>query len=181
MKVTGVITDISIDYQNNKPRLTLLINEKQTFNDHIDTLKDLDKLSIEIKKHREKRSLDMNSYYWSLINQLSNKLELGSEELHEKFIKEYSQVMLVPLLPSQNPQGYFKYYEEFKKTEIEGKEAIYYKVYKPSSEMDSKEMWLLIQGLESECVLQGIEILEERRFREMMEAYENNCNKRTVC
>jgi hypothetical protein len=173
MKVTGKITDISIDYKNNKPRLTLLINEKQSFIDNIDDLKDFEKLSIEIKKHREKRSLTANAYYWTLINQLSNKIEIGSQELHYNMLKDYGQVMLVPLLPTQNPNGYFKYYEEFKKTEIEGKEAIYYKVYKPSSEMDSKEFWLLVKGLESECVIQDIEILEERKFKEMMEAYVN--------
>lgn len=173
MLVTGKITDISIDYQNNKPRLTLSINEKQTFNDNIDNLKDLDKLSIEIKKYREKRSLDANSYYWSLINQLSNAIGLGKEELHTKFIKEYSQVMLVPLLPSQEPKGYFKYYDKYKDTTIEGKEAIYYKVYKPSSEMDSKEFWLLIKGLENDCQEQGIETLEEKKLREMIENQED--------
>ena len=87
-------------------------------------------------------------------------------------LKDYGQVMLVPLLPTQSPSGYFKYYEEFKTAEIDGKEAIYYKVYKPSSEMDSKEFWLLVKGLESECITQDIEILEDKKFREMMEAYE---------
>ena len=172
MKVTGKITDISIDYKNNKPRLTLLINEKQSFIDNIDELKDFDKLSIEIKKYRNKRGLDANSYYWSLINQLSNKIEIGSQELHVQMLKDYGQIMLVPLLPNQNPNGYFKYYDKYKVTEIEGKEAIYYKVYKPSSEMDTKEFSLLINGLESECKPYGIETLEERKFREMMKSYE---------
>lgn len=122
-----------------------------------------------IKEHREKRGLDANSYYWSLTNQLSNLLHLGNEELHLRLLKDYSQVMLVPLLPEQNPQGYFKYYEKYKETEIEGKEAIYYKVWKPSSEMNSKEFWLLIKGLEQECQNVGIETLEEKKLREMME------------
>lgn len=169
MTITGKITDISIDYSNMKPRLTLIINEKQTFKDNIDNLKDLDLLDIDIKKHRNKRSLDANSYYWSLINQLSNVLQIGNEELHQKFIKEYSQVMLIPLLPSQEPKGYFKYYEKHKETTIEGKEAIYYKVYKPSSEMNSKEFWLLIKGLESECREQGIQTLEEKELERMLE------------
>lgn len=127
-----------------------------------------------IKEHREKRSLDSNSYYWSLVNQLSNLINLGNEELHFRLLKDYSQVMLVPLLPEQNPQGYFKYYEKFKETEIDGKEAIYYKVWKPSSEMNSKEFWLLIKGLEQECQNVGIETLEEKKLREMMER-ENEC------
>lgn len=172
MKLTGTITDIGFGYFDKKPFLTLAINESQTFKDNIDSLKDLDKLDIEIKKYRDKRSLDANKYYWSLLNQLSNVLQVGNEELHFNVLKEYGQVMLVPLLPHQKPSGYFKYYEEYKKTTIENKEAIYYKVYKPSSEMDSKEFWTLLQGLESECKPFGIETLEEKKLREMMEAYE---------
>ena len=126
----------------------------------------------ELKEHKKKRSLDANAYYWSLINQLANKLNLGNEELHFKMLQDYSQVMIVPLTPSQNPKGYFKYYEEYQKGKIKGQEIIQYKVYLPSSEMNSKEFWLLLQGLESECREQGIETLEERKVREMIERME---------
>lgn len=125
-----------------------------------------------VKEHKEKRSLDANAYYWSLINQLAKKLNLGNEELHRKMLKEYGQVMIVPLTPSQNPKGYFKYYEEYRSGKINGQQVIQYKVYLPSSEMNSKEFWHLLQGLESECREQGIEILEERKVREMIERME---------
>ena len=42
-------------------------------------------------------------------------LNLGKEELHFKMLQDYSQVMIVPLTPLQNPNGYFKYYEEYQK------------------------------------------------------------------
>jgi hypothetical protein len=87
-------------------------------------------------------------------------------------LKDYGQVMLVPLSPEQNPSGYFPYYEEYKETEIDNKKAIYYKVYKESHTMNSKEFWVLIKGLEAECQEQDIEILEEKKLREMMERYE---------
>lgn len=145
----------------------------------IPKLLDLDQeKKYEIKKHREKRSLDANSYYWSLLNQLTNKLietgvEISNEELHLRMLQNYSQVMLVPLLPTQKPNGYFKYYEEYKKGKIGKQEVIQYKVYKPSSEMDSKEFWLLLKGLEQECRQQGIETLEEKKVRELIEQMEN--------
>ena len=126
----------------------------------------------EIKEHKKKRSLDSNAYYWSLINQLANKLNLGNEELHRKMLKDYSQVMIVPLTPSQNPKGYFKYYEEYQKGTIKGQDIIQYKVYLPSSEMNSKEFWHLLQGLEQECREHDIEVLEERKVREMIERME---------
>ncbi len=170
MRITGNITDISIDYQTGKPRLTLVINEKQIFNDGIDKIKDLPKLDIELKKHRNKRSLDANAYYHCLLNQLVEALQIGREELHFRLLKDYSPLMLVPLLPNQDPKGFFKYYEKFKKTIIEGKEAIYYKVYKPSSEMDSKEFWVLLKGIESECREQGIPTIEEKELERLIES-----------
>ncbi|HHX70974.1 MAG TPA: hypothetical protein GX708_23360 [Gallicola sp.] len=140
----------------------------------IKKLLDLDQdKKYEIKEHKKKRSLDANAYYWSLINQLANKLNLGNEELHRKMLQDYSQVMIVPLTPLQNPKGYFKYYEEYQKGKIKGQEIIQYKVYLPSSEMNSKEFWHLLQGLENECREQGIETLEERKVREMIERMEN--------
>lgn len=126
----------------------------------------------DLKEHKEIRGLDANSYYWSLINQLAKKLNIGNEELHFNMLQDYSEVMLIPLLPEQSPQGYFKYYEKFKETTIADKEAIYYKVYKPSSEMNSKEFWVLTRGLEEECKLQGIETLEEKRLRKLIEEME---------
>lgn len=126
----------------------------------------------EIKEYKKKRSLDANAYYWKLINELGNVLNLGKEELHFKMLQDYSQVMIVPLTPLQNPNGYFKYYEEYQKGKIKGQEIIQYKVYLPSSEMNSKEFWLLLKGLESECREQGIETLEERKVREMIERME---------
>ncbi|HHX66628.1 MAG TPA: hypothetical protein GX708_01045 [Gallicola sp.] len=139
----------------------------------IKKLLDLDQdKKYEIKEYKKKRSLDANAYYWSLLNQLSNKLNLGNGELHRKMLQEYGQVMIVPLTPLQNPKGYFKYYEEYKKGTIKGQEIIQYKVYLPSSEMNSKEFWLLLKGLESECREQGIETLEERKVREMIERME---------
>lgn len=125
-----------------------------------------------VKEFSEKRSLNANSYYWSLINQLSNKLNIGNEELHLRMLKDYSQVMLVPLLPTQSPNGYFKYYEKYKEGLINGQKVVQYKVYKPSSEMSSKEFWLLLKGLEEECKQQGIETLEEKKVRELIERME---------
>ena len=41
--------------------------------DAFQELKDCEKLDIQIKKHREKRSLDANAYYWVLITKFAKK------------------------------------------------------------------------------------------------------------
>ena len=66
MKFTGTVSDVSIDLKTQKPKITFIVNEKSALSE-LDEIKDLDKLSIEAKKYRQKRSLDANSYCWLLI------------------------------------------------------------------------------------------------------------------
>lgn len=66
MKFTGTVSDVSIDFKTQKPKITFIVNEKSALSE-LDEIKDLGKLSIEAKKYRQKRSLDANSYCWLLI------------------------------------------------------------------------------------------------------------------
>lgn len=51
-------------------------------------LKDSDKeYVIECREYRKKRSLNANSYYWALINEIANTLRMSKEELHFKMLK----------------------------------------------------------------------------------------------
>lgn len=55
--------------------------------------------------------------------------------------------------------GYFRYYEEIGKSDLDGKEFTHYKIYKGSSDMDSKEFSILLDGLIRDCEEQGIPVL----------------------
>lgn len=124
----------------------------------------------EIVEVKQKRSLNANAYYFHLLNEIASKMRISKEELHLKYLKEHGQTMLIPLLPEQNPSGYFKYYEEHSKATINGKEAIYYKVFMPSSEMSSLEFSILLDGVIEDARALDIEILEDKRIEEMLEA-----------
>ena len=43
----------------------------------------------EIKEKHKQRTLTQNSYAWSLINQLGNKLNLSKEEVYLDMLKHY--------------------------------------------------------------------------------------------
>lgn len=116
-----------------------------------------DKLyDIEIKLHRNKRSLDANSYMWVLVTKIANTLRKSKEEIYLQMLKDYGQAMLVPIKAGDNPNGYFKYFDYECSRLINGKKADYYKVYKGSSEYDTYEMSVLIDGVVQEA--KGLEI-----------------------
>ena len=58
-----------------------------------------------------------------------------------------------------NVKGYFKYFDIIGESDLDGKYFYHYKIYKRSSEMDSKEFSVLLDGLISECEDQGIPVL----------------------
>ncbi len=51
-----------------------------------DALRDTD-VSVEIKKHRHKRSLDANAYAWVLIDKLAAALNLSKAEVYRELIR----------------------------------------------------------------------------------------------
>ena len=54
---------------------------------YIEFLKD-GTYDIVIKKHQNKRSLDANAYFWTLLDKLAHKTELPKEEMYRSYIKD---------------------------------------------------------------------------------------------
>lgn len=113
---------------------------------------------FDIEKHKEKRRLTQNAYYWTLLNKLALALKISKEELHFKMLKEYS-VRYQILLPEEvQPRG-ITYYEEKSIISKNGKKFKTYMVYTPSHELTKEEFIHLIDGLVEECKIQGIETM----------------------
>lgn len=114
---------------------------------------------FEIKEKKKKRSLTANSYYWSLLNQLASVMRMDNQECHFLMLKRYGQYEVVSIRSDVSLHSYFKYYEEIGKGTVNGKEFTHYKIYKGSSQMDSKEFAILLDGVRSECEEVGIPVL----------------------
>jgi hypothetical protein len=109
-------------------------------------LQDKDKL-FEIKEYKEKRSLNANNYAWKLITEIGNVLRKSKEEVYLQMLKDYGQSEIVSVLSSIDVSGYFKYYEQVGTTTLNDKEFTHYKVYKGTSEYDTLEMSIFIDGV----------------------------------
>ena len=119
---------------------------------------DKDKI-FEIKEHKEKRSLSQNAYAWKLITEIGNVLRKSKEEVYQMMLKDYGQSEIIVILSSVNPVGYFKYYDKVRDVIIKGNQFTQYKIYKGSSEFDSKEMSIFLDGIIQECKQLDIEVL----------------------
>ncbi len=92
MKVSGRIVGANIGFMTNKPQLTLEVNELNDFKQLVDDMNGCEKLSIEIKPFRPRRSLDFNAYAWVLLDKLSEKLNIPKEELYREYIRNIGGV-----------------------------------------------------------------------------------------
>ena len=140
--------------------------------DIIDWLLEQDKNNIyEIKEHKQKRSLNSNAYLWLLCTKIADAMNLSKEEVYVKMLEDYGVSILVPLTPETEPEKYFKYYSYFEKGQLNGKECMWYKVFKGSSEYDSKEMTHLLNGVVEEAKNLGIVTLDELEIQEMLDRW----------
>ena len=131
---------------------------------------DRDKV-FEIKEHREKRSLTANAYAWALIGKIADVLRTSKDEVYLLMLKRYGQSEVVSVLSFIDVSGYFKYYEKIGSGTVQGKEFTHYRIFLGSSEYDSKEMAILIDGIISEAKELDIETLPPREIEQLKKAW----------
>lgn len=125
---------------------------------------------FEVKEHRQKRSLNANAYAWTLIGKIADDTRKSKEEVYLQMLKDYGQSEMISVLSHIDLTGYFKYFEPVATTMLQGKEFTHYKIFKGSSEYNTKEMAVLIDGIISEAKELDIETLppvEVERLNEM--------------
>lgn len=118
--------------------------------------------NYEIERKKKKRSTDANAFCWKLCTEIANVLRTDKDSIYIDMLKKYGQSDLVSVLASVDVRGYFKYYDEFGRGSVNGKEFIHYRVYKGSSEYDTREMSILIDGIIDEAKALDIEVISER-------------------
>lgn len=124
---------------------------------------------IKITKHRNKRSLDANAYYWLILGQIADAMKIDKEQLHKDYLRHYG-VITQAMLPVKG-NGYFKYYDLDGIREINKNRFYVYNVYKPSSEMNTKEMSHLIDGIVEEAKAIGIETMTPSELQILKEEW----------
>ena len=127
---------------------------------------------VKIDKHREKRSLNANAYLWKLVTEIGDILNKSKEEVYLQMLIDYGQSEMVSILSEIDVKGYFKYYKLAGTSILNGKEFNHYKIYKGSSEYDTKEMSILLNGVVQEAKNLGIKTKDDIELERLVEEWE---------
>jgi hypothetical protein len=126
---------------------------------------------VKIDKHREKRSLNANAYLWKLVTEIGNVLNKPKEEVYLQMLIDYGQSEMVSILSEIDVKGYFKYYKLAGTSILNGKEFNHYKIYKGSSEYDTREMSILLNGVVQEAKNLGIKTKDDIELERLIEEW----------
>lgn len=189
MDCKGTLKDVTKDWMTGRFRLTFEVDK--------DVSVEIERLSgkllaLTAKVYRRKRSLDANSYYWSLLTKLAEATGTSKPHAHNMMLRRYGKLEeidghLIYVVVPDNDEGdlmaleaetyHIKPTSEVK-TSTDGSRFRTYLMLRGSSTYDTAEMSALINGLVEECKDLGIETMTPQELERMMSLYEQNRRKR---
>ena len=141
----------------------------------------------DLTEHKAKRSLNQNSYYWSLLGKVAQKSRVSSSEIHNQNLRDLGLVLRIndSLVPIYLPDT-----DEAEKTALnadtyhikptsktqEGKDGKLYRCYvmlRGSSTFNTDEMSALLDLMIQEAKAQGIETMTPDELAHMREVERN--------
>lgn len=137
-----------------------------------------DKLyDLEIKEHRQKRSLDANAYSWVLINKIADALRLTPREVYRQAIQDIAGNHEIIPIKTEAADKFKQVWEsqglgwpcvDIGRSKIDGYRNM--KAYYGSSTYDTRQMSLLIDHLIQDCKALDIETLPPDKLALLLEA-----------
>lgn len=119
---------------------------------------------IEIKKHRQKRSLNANALFWKMCGGLAEILRTSNEELYLQLLERYGVKKYIVVKPEavESVKGLFRAVEEMGSVYVNGKRGIQLCCTVGSSQYDTAQMSRLIDGTKTECEELGAWVPDEQ-------------------
>lgn len=180
MDVTGELKDVQRDWKSDKYTVSFSINERIT-QEMIDGIKE-GKLSIKVVKYREKRSLNANAYFHVLVGKIAEAVTISKARAKNILLAKYGQAQLLPdgevmIYKTNAPVEYMQELETIhsmpvKFGEENGKEVVFYKIFRGSHTYDAKEMSVLIDGTVADAKELKIETLTPDELERMKSSWQ---------
>lgn len=168
MQFTGTLQGVTRDWGTDMVHITFSINEEGALRE-IEDLKD-SKLSIEAKKHREKRSLDSNAYSWVLMQKIAEAVDSDKWSVYLRCLQDYSRAFTHVIVKPNAVDRMKELYRtcvDLGEVSVNGVTGHQLQVYYGSSTFDTKEMSVFLEGIVRECKQLGIETLTPAELARM--------------
>lgn len=114
-------------------------------------------VDVTVKGLKHKRSKNANDYFWEIVGKIADKLKADKDEIYLKMLKRYGQSIIVTVREGVDVGRLFKYYELFNDGLSNGVKFVAYRVFIGSSQYNTKEMSILIDGTVQEARDLGIQ------------------------
>ena len=144
---------------------------------YIDSLDDAKEYKLEVKEYRQKRSLNANSYAWTLLDKLAEKLHMAKTDIYRSYIKEIGGNNYLVCSINEAVSDLCRDWEskgigwltELEESKLDGCTNV--RLYYGSSQYDTAQMSRLIELIVQDCKENDIETLTLEELDRMNEEW----------
>lgn len=167
MILKAKLKDVFRDWDTGRFIITLVMEEgnitdiNKYFNGH---------LSVDIRRWRNRRSLDSNAYCWELLSRMAEALKSDKEFVYREMLQKYSTSFTHIICKEKAIPKLREMYRcviDLGEITVGNMTGHQLQVYFGSSTFNSKEMSTFIDGIVSECKELGIETLPPSEIERM--------------
>jgi hypothetical protein len=158
--------------------ITLALTSKADISDLKAVIANKKLIAIECKEYRKKRSLDANSYAWLLIGKIADALRTSKEDIYIKMLTRYGQreKQLISIIAEEEAlkmiyRAVDNHCCEVGESELNGKTFKHLAILIGSSQYDSRQMAILIDGIVSEAKDLNIETMTPNQLAELKSSW----------
>jgi hypothetical protein len=176
----AIANSLRITYdEHNKPELSLSLTcHRHEIASSLQELKDVlakgKLLSVEIKQHRKIRSLDANSYAWVLMTKIGDCMRppIRKDDVYIEMLKRYGQrekqlLSVVSEAADMIYRATKNHCCEVGESELNGKTFKHFAILIGSSEYDTKEMSIFIDGIVQDAKELDIETMTKEELESL--------------
>lgn len=151
-----------------------VIAELASFIDSLDNEKEY---ILTVKEHKQKRSLNANSYFWELCGKLAEKTHIPKTEIYRSYIKEIggnSEIICIQDKALNHfreiwEQGHIGRFTEICDSKLKGCTNVI--VYYGSSDYDTGTMSRLIEMVVQDCIEQEIPTYNQAELQKLCDEW----------
>ena len=178
MRFNGKITGAAINVLDGT--LKLEIQADKSVRNSIDDLIKCELLDIEIKKHRERRSLDANALLWSCLGEIAAAIRSDKWTVYLKMLKRYGKYTYIVVKETavDRMKQQWRECEVVGEITVNGEKAVQMLCYFGSSLYDTKEFSVLLDGVISEMQEMGLETPTGRDMQRALDMREKRVKQK---